>query len=455
MISFFQSHAGAFTDEHTLQPTLEELRQNTQLLIKLRWAAGVSIIMITGFARFILHIDLNTLPLFLIGVAVLSYNGLLFFANSGRSESLARAKQLAWGQILLDWLMTIMLVHLTGGITSPALMYFVIHAALSGAVLSPWQTRGLVLSVIVIVGSLAWLEHIGAVPHIVVHDFAMGQALYQNSTYIAAMMFFFGSTVFTLSELMTQNSQRLRYQTQHIQELYEARETFVRVATHELRAPLGASLSLMRNIEQGYAGDVSEQQAQILSRVGSRLEGLRILIDDLLDLTASCEASTIHATLQPESVRTALEKIVDRETPFADQKQIQLECVLDDYPGIVLADDFGLGIIFGNLVNNAIKYTPEGGNVRVEYRLVQPEQVIRVRVSDTGIGIPADELPRIYSEFFRASNAKRSSIIGTGIGLAAVHTLVERYRGSIELASEEMKGTTFTVSLPLVLQSAS
>jgi two-component system phosphate regulon sensor histidine kinase PhoR len=189
--------------------------------------------------------------------------------------------------------------------------------------------------------------------------------------------------------------------------------------------------------------------------VGSRLEGLRILIDDLLDLTASCEASTIHATLQPESVRTALEKIVDRETPFADQKQIQLECVLDDYPGIVLADDFGLGIIFGNLVNNAIKYTPEGGNVRVEYRLVQPEQVIRVRVSDTGIGIPADELPRIYGEFFRASNAKRSSIIGTGIGLAAVHTLVERYRGSIELASEEMKGTTFTVSLPLVLQSAS
>jgi signal transduction histidine kinase len=455
MIRFVQSHVGSLTDEHTLQPTLEELRQNTQLLIKLRWVAGVSIIMITVFTRFILHIDLKTLPLFLIGVAVLSYNSFLLFTSTGKSESLARAQQLAWGQVLLDWLVTVILVHLTGGITSPALMYFVIHAALSGTILPPWQTRGLMFLAIVIVGGLAWLERIGEVPHIVIRDLVMDQALYQNSTYIVAMMFFFGSTILTLSELMTQSTQRLRSRTKHIQELYEARETFVRVATHELRAPLGASLSLMRNIEQGYAGDVSDQQAMILSRVSSRLEGLRNLIDDLLALAASREVSTIHAALQPESTRTALETIIDQEKPLAEDKQIQLDCVLDENPGIVMADDFGLGIIFGNLVNNAIKYTPEGGRVRVEYRLARAEQAIRVTVSDTGIGIPADELPRLYGEFFRASNAKRSSIIGTGVGLATVHTLVERYRGSIELASEEMKGTTFTVSLPLVLQPAS
>jgi signal transduction histidine kinase len=452
MIRFVQPYGGSFTDAHTLQPTLEELRQNTQLLIKLRWIAGSSIIIITGFTWFFLHLDLKALPLFLIGVAVLSYNSLLLFANTRKSDSLARAQQLAWGQILLDWLTTIMLVHLTGGITSPALMYFVIHAALSGTIMSPWQTRGLMLSVIVIVGSLAWLERMGEVPHIVIRDFAKDQALYQNSTYIAAMMFFFGSTILTLSELMTQNTQHLRSRAKHIQELYEARETFVRIATHELRAPLGASLSLMRNIEQGYAGEVSEQQATILSRVGQRLEGLRILIDDLLALATSREASTIHAFLQPESVRTALEEIIARETPFAENKQVQMDCILDKHPGVVMADDFGLGIIFGNLVNNAIKYTPEGGSVRVEYKIEQSEQVGRVTVKDTGIGIPADELPKIFSEFFRASNAKSSSIIGTGIGLTTVHTLIERYCGDIELTSDENRGTTVTVSLPLALQ---
>jgi signal transduction histidine kinase len=437
-------------NEHGLRPTYEELSQNTRLLINLRWVAGGSILVGTAFARWVIHIDLQVFPLLIIGLFVLGYNALLWvFIERDRDGTLQRVQRVAWGQIILDWLAMIALLHFTGGITSPALIYFVIHAALSGTILLPWQTRSLTLLAIAIVGGLAWLERSGALPHVIISDLGTNAALYKNTTYIAAVMFFFGSTVLTLSELVSWNAQRLRERERHIRDLYDARATFVRVATHELRAPLGASLSLMRNIEQGYAGELSAQQAAILSRVTIRLEGLRTLIDDLLTLAMSREASTAHAPLEPYAVRTALDKIIERERPHADQKKIQLDCDLAGEPGVVMSGSVGLGIIFGNIVNNAIKYTPDGGRVTIEYRIVRPTQTAEVAVSDTGMGIPADDLPNIFNEFFRAKNAKSSQVMGTGIGLSTVRTLVERYHGRITLDSQEGQGTTIKVSLPL------
>jgi signal transduction histidine kinase len=437
-------------DERGLRSTYDELRQNTRLLINLRWVAGVSILFGTVLARLGFDIDLKILPLLIIGLSVLGYNALLWLMIAQDEKgTLQRVQQVAWGQIILDWLAMIALVHFTGGITSPALIYFVIHAALSGTILLPWQARSLTLLVIAIVGGLAWLERNGVLPHVVIAELGLDTALYKNTTYIAAIMFFFGTTVLTLSELVTWSAQRLREREKHIRDLYEARATFVRVATHELRAPLGASLSLMRNIEQGYAGELSPQQAAILSRVTIRLEGLRTLIDDLLTLAMSREASTAHAPLEPCAVRMALDKIIEREKPHAEQKNIRLECDLAEEPGIVMSGNVGLGIIFGNLVNNAIKYTPEGGSVTIEYKIRQSAHTAEVTVRDTGMGIPADDLPNIFNEFFRAKNAKSSPIMGTGIGLSTVHTLVERYHGHITLESEEGKGTMFTVSLPL------
>ncbi len=432
------------------RPTLEELSENTRLLITLRWVAGLSILFGTLFARFLLDINLQTLPLLIIGLSVLAYNILLrSFIRASENSHLQRVQQIAWGQVILDWLAMITLVHFTGGITSPALIYFVIHAALSGTILLPWQSRSLIVLVIIFVGGLGWFERNGGLAHVGIAELGLDNDLYKNTTYIAAIVFFFGTTVFTLSELVTRNAQRLRQRETHIRELYDARATFVRVATHELRAPLGASLSLMRNIEQGYAGELSAQQRAILTRVTSRLEGLRTLIDDLLTLATSREASKAHAPLEPDSVRAALEKIIEREKPHAEQKTIRLDCHLSTEPGIVMAGDVGLSIIFGNLLNNAIKYTPEGGRVAVQYRVAAAAHAAEITVQDSGMGIPADDLPQIFNEFFRAKNAKSSPVMGTGIGLTTVRTLVERYQGQITLESEEGKGTTVRVTLPL------
>ena len=137
MSSITPSPTAPPTDGRGLRPTLEELCQNTRLLINLRWVAGASILLGTLFARFILDIDLKSLPLLIIGLSVLGYNALLLvFIRDAEDENLRRVYQAAWGQIILDWLAMIALVHFTGGITSPALIYFVIHAALSGTILA-------------------------------------------------------------------------------------------------------------------------------------------------------------------------------------------------------------------------------------------------------------------------------------------------------------------------------
>ncbi|MBN2304822.1 MAG: HAMP domain-containing histidine kinase [Anaerolineae bacterium] len=450
-----QSHLVTPTGNGGLRPTLDELLQNTRLLITLRWVAGFGILLATLFSTWVLSIDLRMAPLLFIGISVLFYNVLLLYLfNRPDEPTVVYAQRIAWGQIILDWLAMTALVHFTGGITSPALIYFVIHATLAGTVLLPWQSRILTVLAIAIIGGLGLLEREGVLPHITIPELEIDEHLHQNATYITAVLFFFGTVVLTLSELVMAFVQRLRQREERIRQLYDARSTFLRVATHELRAPLAAGLSLMRNIEQGYAGDFNEQQGAILKRVTERLDGLRMLIDDLLTFARIQEASASHVPLERVSLRAYLDKIIEREQPNADEQNVTLACHLSDDDGCVMAGEIGLAIIFGNLINNAIKYTPDGGQVRIDYTINRVAQTAEVMVADTGIGIPEAELQNIFTEFFRASNAKSAQITGTGIGLSTVHRLVERYRGKISLESEEGKGTTVHVSLPLAPHTA-
>ena len=168
-----QAYTATSADRRALRPTFEELCQNTRLLIKLRWVAGFSILFSTAFARLVLGIDLQLFPLLLIGLIVLAYNSGLSFLCNDDNETIRRVQQVSWGQIVLDWLAMVALVHFTGGITSPALIYFVVHAALSGTILLPWQTRSLSLLAIMIVGGLAWLERAGWLAHVTIGELGL------------------------------------------------------------------------------------------------------------------------------------------------------------------------------------------------------------------------------------------------------------------------------------------
>jgi signal transduction histidine kinase len=236
---------------------------------------------------------------------------------------------------------------------------------------------------------------------------------------------------------------------QAIEALDANKSSFIRMVTHELRSPVSVARSLLRTMTGGFAGEVSDQQFDILERANRRLEFLQKLIDDLLDLAAG-KAEIFQEKTTPIAIVDVLQRVVERFRLPAQEKNLTLELHnrLDQPEAAVLATPDGLDRVFNNLVSNAVKYTPPGGNAAVT--LTNKGKTLLVDVSDTGIGIPEDALEHLYEEFYRAPNAREMDREGTGLGLTIVRDIVRRYGGDLQVQSQLGAGTTFTVTLPLV-----
>ena len=226
----------------------------------------------------------------------------------------------------------------------------------------------------------------------------------------------------------------------------ETKSQFVRAVTHELRSPVVGAQSLLRTVLRDLAGGLNDLQREVLSRLSDRLDALKMLIDDLLDLAAG-KVEGLEGELTAVSVEATVLNVADRLSSQAEEKKIDLRVDYVPRGLTVMASEEGLGRIFLNLIGNAIKYTPSGGKVNVGLEQTGEEAV--VTVSDTGIGIPEVDLPHIFEEFYRAGNVKQDGTTGTGLGLAIVKDLVERYGGRVSVRSRQGEGTTFTVALPL------
>jgi len=226
----------------------------------------------------------------------------------------------------------------------------------------------------------------------------------------------------------------------------KAQMQFMHYTTHELRSPVDSAQSLLRVLQSDFVGQLNEQQYEIISRTMARLDLLTALIDDMLELAAS-RSTDLNKPLECVPLLPALEKIVDRYQHEADVKQIDITCNGVNPPICVQATEDGLDKVFSNLIGNAIKYTPTGGDVRVQVEK-KPGRAI-IRVSDTGIGIPLEDLPHIWDEFFRAKNAHILNIQGTGLGLCIVKQIVDHFGGWIDVRSTEGEGTIVKLTLLL------
>ncbi|TFG67092.1 MAG: HAMP domain-containing histidine kinase, partial [Anaerolineales bacterium] len=236
---------------------------------------------------------------------------------------------------------------------------------------------------------------------------------------------------------------------QSVQNLEEAKRKFILTVTHELRSPVGVVRSLLRTLTEGYTGEMSEVQHDMVTRALRRADFLQTLIDDLLDLAAYKTGLRLERKVETINLGEVLNRVIERYSTPAAEKHIDLDLhYKSDQPMSVLSTAEELDRVFNNLVSNAIKYTPESGKVTISVSKNDGEG--QVKVSDTGIGIPEESLSYLFEEFYRAPNAKAQSKQGTGLGLVTVKDIVTRYGGSVQVNSVLNKGTTFTIILPLV-----
>lgn len=600
---------------HSPQPDMEILLpqnifDNNRRLVQTRWLAVVLLILATVGSVHLLQLPLWEEMLYLLAGVIALYNAFLGWLtrHMGRQrgwQTLSFIRRAIAFQVMLDWLCMLVFVHLTGGVTSPALFFFFIHVIMVTILLPGRLTYIYATVVIVAVVGLSLLEALDVLHHHTVLP-GLPETLYHQDLYILATLVFFSTgivaTSYITASIMKPLRQRERqlialYQTTHavsvtlsltdvlqhlatsinqamdaagvvirlldfdgrtlrlaataggcsggpetmqilpgsvcwqaiqgetlivephewqrcpgntmesagitsimlipikaqqtgviivysrrviedtsslrsfiramagegaialdhalahqaLQRAEKQREQFVRIVTHELRAPVTGSQSLLRVMLANMAGDLTDRQRDMLERLNQRMESLLVLINDLLSLAAS-RARDLQQALHPISITQIVDDVVEDYHYSAADKEIVLNAFIPKEDLKVIATEEGMKRILVNLVGNAIKYTPQGGEVTVT--LDCKDQQVQVSVEDTGIGIPPDALEKLGQEFFRAQNAKSSSIVGTGLGLATVQNLLESFNGSMQVDSTPDVGSTFTIKLPLYKEHA-
>lgn len=220
---------------------------------------------------------------------------------------------------------------------------------------------------------------------------------------------------------------------------------FMLTMVHILRAPVAVIQNYVQLIRKGYVP--AEEQPEMLERIEQRAGELLTTLDDLLML-AYLKERVGAQDVETVSLADALESVLPAMSERAAQRQIQLQVEIQDRPA-VRANPNHIKALWSHLLDNAIRYTPAGGQVRVTISTDTEQKQAVGAVSDTGIGIPVDEIPRIFEEFYRTEEARRMQETGTGLGLAIVRQVVEIYGGTIEVQSEVGRGSTFRFRLPL------
>ena len=229
--------------------------------------------------------------------------------------------------------------------------------------------------------------------------------------------------------------------------LDEMKSDFVNMVAHELRSPVVAIRQQNTVLLEGLAGPLQEKQEEFLQRGVEKIDQLLELINDLLDI-ARIEAGKHVQHQVPTDITKILEDTVALMDARARDQKIDLTCSCDQMKP-VQADPKGISEIFSNLIANAINYSPDGGLVSVTACCLN--EYVEIKIIDSGVGIPKEELPKIFDKFYRVKDPKTRKVMGTGLGLSIVKGIVEAHHGTIEVESTPKKGTTFRILLPLII----
>lgn len=233
-----------------------------------------------------------------------------------------------------------------------------------------------------------------------------------------------------------------------LEQISHLKTEFVSQVSHELRTPLTSIQGYVKLILAGHTGELTDIQHEFLSTVSRNTEKLIALVNDLLDISR-IESGRMELVLEPLSIGDIVEREVESLTGQADEKHITV--LVDIQPDIpkVRADSHRLGQVISNLLSNAIKYSPSGSTVKITASQIATN--VLVKVIDSGIGIGPEERGKLFQRFYRGEDDAVRSTWGTGLGLAITRHLVEMHGGKIWVESEKGQGSTFSFSIPAVL----
>jgi signal transduction histidine kinase len=424
-------------------------------LIKLRWIAILGVVLTILFAKQVLKVPLNNISLSSIAAFLAIYN-LIFIFYLKRLEKITPAQlilianRIANVQISLDLLSLTMLIHFSGGIENPFIFYFIFHMIIASILLSRKASFLQATLAVFLFVIMAAFEYLGILPHYSLFGFTPYN-LHNNLLYILGLNFAFISTIYIAVYMATSISKRLRERERNLKDaniLLEEKDRikseYVLRVSHDIKEHLAAVQSCLEPVANGITGGLNSGQKDLLGRAVERTNKLLLFVKALLEITRIKLSRNIGMEY------FSLKKTVDNAIAFVDararDKGIEITLRMDSGIDLIYGAEIYIEETIANLLANAVKYTSENGKISLDIK--DGPETLLIQVSDTGIGIPKDEIPRLFNEFYRATNARKTQREGTGLGLAIARQVVERHDGKIWVESEEGKGSAFSIILP-------
>jgi signal transduction histidine kinase len=437
----------------------ETLRDRVVWLVRVRWWVVLFSLLGAGIGLASYPADADWLVLVGLAATLGAFNAFWQIrVRHGAKTLCGGVLPFASYQILTDFVLLGLAVHYTGGVAGPLTPLFILHGVFSAVLLPRWHTTLMIFAAVtLLLASVILQQGLGWLPP---WRFADGSFRPEGLETVIRVAFLGLATVgataigLNLSGQVRSRHKRiaalareLEGRNAELQRLDEQRVRLLGVASHDLRSPLAAIESRLDLFLAGYVGTLSENQREHLLKVKVRLGELRSFVEDLLDFTAVESQGSAGAAPQPVDVAAQLREAVAELEPLALEAGLRLNLDPSARPAFVLARPSWLALVWSNLLSNAIKY---GGGNDVTVTVAAEEGAVRVRVIDHGIGMSEEDRARLFTEFFRAASVRAAGIPGTGLGLAIARRVVDSTGGSVSVASDLGKGTTFTVTLPLL-----
>ncbi len=441
--------------------TMENLLQNTSLarralwLVELRWVAIGALALATYVSSRWMRVSLPDSRLYLIAELLTAYNASLYILVkywTGRVKNGlgTRIGQIISFQISADLIIMTTILHYAGGIENPFIFFFVFHMILASILRSRFQSYLQATLAILSFGGVLLLEATGTIPHYSLEGFA-GHELYQSRRYVLGCLFVLAVTLYLVVYMTTSIAEQLRCQQDELEEANhqlqqkdKIKNQYVLRVTHDIKGHLAAIQSCLQLVFDQIVGPLNEKQKDLTGRAYRRTTNCMLFVRTLLKITRL--KLTGQMDISHFSLRDCLGKALAAAKTRAQDKSIDIHCDIEKSIETISGEAVYIEETLTNLLLNAVKYTPPQGHVNIT--VTDLGDHVQIVFSDTGIGIPASEMPHIFEEFYRASNARATQRDGTGLGLAFAKQVIERHGGTITAEQNQPCGTVLTVVLP-------
>jgi signal transduction histidine kinase len=449
-----------------------DLTRVASWFILLRWIAAAGVLATLFFVRFRLEYPLPYTLLYSLTGVLCSINlGFTLYFLGIKRKKLARREMAIFlhVQIICDYVLLFFLIYFTGFLENPFAYFFVFHIMLTSFLFASDIVLIYVSSLIGLFIGAFIFEYFRLIPHYRLSgsmDPRYFHLYLPRAIGLCSTLVITAYLITNIKRRIAEKGRRVEVELNRYKELDRIKSNFILQVTHELRGPIAAMNGYHEMLIRGLGGKLAPRAHELVHKANRRTENLLQIIDEMIDYAYMKSEEDVRYTKTVLNVREIIDYQLDIHSSQAIQKNIDLAADCPQQLSLVSNRDL-LNIILSNLINNAIKYSPDSTTITVQADAATagsaaPEREgvaasgggrrgsgeVHLVVSDHGYGIEPEELEKIFEEFYRTRKARELERDGTGLGLPIVQRAVESLGGRMTVYSELNKGTTFNIFFP-------